>query len=520
MPAKKTNKKVLKKKAVKSKIPDFSIYEAINTPLIVFDAFKKRPLFANSAFEELSGYPIEKIKSMEFVQFFAKDDETRMQDLQDLLFTVSGELSEMDLTFRKRSGRKVSVNMFAKTMRSSKTQKNVVMAIHDISFIKKLQLEKESAVKEMNHVSKLADIGRLAAGVAHELNNPLMIIQGFAENIESLVEDEEIDFSELKWQLNPILKATSRMAKIISQLTRLSREDEEITLVVTNLAEVIEDVIQLIKNQINYNDIELVRDYDKEILVKCDPNQIEQIVLNIINNAVHALMNRHSSRKITVSIKKKSGMARLSISNNGPAIPSEIKDKILTPFFTTKEVGEGTGLGLSVSYGIMKAHGGDLTFKSDSKNGTSFMLHFPALTGQAEVQSTLTGVGIVVDDEELAREIISTKLMRFGFKVYQASNGQEALDIIEARNDIDFMFTDARMPVMDGATLIRNVRKFDRNMLIFAITGFTGIRGIEREFNKHGINGFLAKPLDHEKFNECIKQIEERLGHSKIKKVG
>ncbi len=509
----------IKKQKNKAKKLNFSIYEAINTPLIVFDTSKKKPIYCNSAFEEISGYHLEKIKLMNFLDFFSKDDRVRMRDLQDLLFSVTGELSEMDLMFRKRSGRKFSVNIFAKTMKISKTIKSVVVAIHDISFIKKLQSEKESAIKEMAHVSKLADIGRLAAGVAHELNNPLMIIQGFAENIESMIDNKEIDLDELKWQLNPILKATSRMAKIISQLTRLSRDDEEITFVVTNLAEVIEDVIQLIKNQVAYNDIELIRDYDKDIFVKCDPNQIEQIVLNIINNAVHALMQRHKNRKLKVSIKERSTTARLCISNNGPTIPTEIKDKIMTPFFTTKEVGEGTGLGLSVSYGIMKAHGGDLTFKSDKRNGTSFMLHLPIVEGQEITNNNFNCVGLVVDDEDLARDIIASKLTRFGFKICQASNGQEALNIIQSRGDIDFMFTDAKMPIMDGPTLIKNVRTFDKSMLIFAITGFTGIRSIEREMNKHGVNGFLAKPLDHEKFNECIKQIEERLEQTNIKRV-
>lgn len=500
-----------------SKASDFSVYEAINTPLIVFDSSEGRPLYCNSAFEELSSYSFKQIKTMEFLDFFSKEEKARVHGLRDLLFSVSGEISELDLTLRKRSGRKVSVNIFAKTMNSSKTNTYIVMAIHDISAIKKLQKEKESAVKEITHISKLADIGRLAAGVAHELNNPLMIIQGFAENIELLVEKEEIDLAELKWQLNPILKATERMAKIISQLTRLSRDDDEITLVVTNLTEVIEDVIQLIKNQISYNDIELIKVYNKDLFVKCDPNQIEQIILNIFNNAVHALLKIPKNRKLTVSTDEEDGIVRLSIENNGPAIPHAIKDKILTPFFTTKDVGEGTGLGLSVSYGIMKAHGGDLTFSSDKASGTSFILHFPEVKKSGYEKVSLVGTGLVVDDEELAREIIANKLIRFGFKVFQATNGREALDIINNRRDIDFMFTDAKMPIMDGATLIKNVRSTNKDMLIFAISGYTGLRSIERDLTKHGVNGFLSKPLDHEKFNDCIKQIGNFL--DQIKKV-
>lgn len=492
-----------------------SLLEALSTPTVVVNLKTKKFVYCNSAFEELSGYPLAAVKKLRWSDFFDGTDDNRARALYEVFSENGGEITEYDLSFRKKSGRRLAVNLFAKTMPQPHARHIVLVSIHDLSHLKKLQSEKEKAMREISHISKLADIGRLAAGVAHELNNPLMVIQGFAENIEASLVDQSFSADELKWQLSPILKATDKMAKIISQLTRMSRDDEKMSLVSVHLSEIVEDVLRLANKQLLYNDVELIRDYDSQLVVRCDPNQIEQIILNILNNAVHALTKKQKDRKITVRVKDKDGQSVVSIHNNGPSIPENIKDKIMTPFFTTKEVGEGTGLGLSVSYGIMKAHGGDLTFESKKGAGTEFHLVFPALEDGVALTDSSRAIGLVVEDEQFPREIIVNKLRRYGFKILESENGEEALKILKSRRDIDFVFTDAKMPVMDGATLVKNIRAENKSMLIFAVSGFTGIRSIEAEFKKYGINGFLAKPLDQEKFAACVQQILRETKRSK-----
>lgn len=493
----------------------FRVLSDISTPTLVIENKTQKIFASNSAFEDLSGFTLDVIKEKDVHSFFSDKDHTRVESFLDVLKIHSGELSEINLSLRKWSGRRVDVNLFGKTVHVGNKRTFTILTLHCLEEIKKLQKEKEATIKEMSHVSKLADIGRLAAGVAHELNNPLMIIQGFAENIEILIEGGECDRTELRMQLNPILKATGRMSKIIAQLTRLSRDDKGIAFVQVDLVDVIEDVLNLVKNQLKHNDIELKKNYSGSFLARCDPNQIEQIILNIINNAVHALSKITSHRLLEVTLEESKGLVRLCLKNNGPEIPTKIKDKILTPFFTTKEVGEGTGLGLSVSYGIMKAHDGDLTFSSSQSKGTKFSLVFPRIVRSSETLRKLEGTGIVVDDEEMTRKLIATKLRRFGFKIFEAENGADALEIFNSTKNIDFIFTDANMPVMDGSTLVKNLRRLSHDLLIYVITGFTGIRSIEQEMTSHGVNGFLPKPLDHEKFSDCIKEIDEKVNSAR-----
>jgi PAS domain S-box-containing protein len=500
----------------RSKTISFSMLEALSTPVFVINTLTRKFSYCNSAFEDLSGFTLGEVKKLHWTDLFSEKDSVRARAIYDLLLDNLGQVAELDLSFRKKSGRMLAVNLFANSMPSSFSRHFLIISVHDLTHIKKLEKEKELAYREMSHVAKLADIGRLAAGIAHELNNPLMIIQGFTENIEAAIDDGSIEKKELKWLLNPILKASERMAKMISQLTRMSRHDEHLSLATVTLAEIVENVVRLTRNQLNYNEVELIKDYDRNIVVKCDPNQVEQIILNILNNAVHALQKMTGKKQLTFKIHAFGGMHALSIHNNGPHIPEGIKEKIMTPFFTTKEVGEGTGLGLSVSYGIMKAHGGDLTFSSKRGLGATFNLLFPAIENTTIISSPARAIGLVVDDEDFARDIIVNELKRYGFRLIEAVNGEEALKVLKSRSDIDFVFADAKMPTMDGISLVKNIRAENKSMLVFAVTGFTGIRSIEDDFTRAGVDGFLAKPLDHEKILACVKQILSRVAaHNK-----
>jgi len=493
-------------------LESFSLFfDTVNTPTLLLSQSGEEIILSNEAFNSLSSYSAEQIRKISLEQLFTLEDEDRVLAMIDILALSSGEVNELDLSLKKRSGKTVGVNVFASSV-DLNGQHRIILSIHDVSKLKGLQIEKEKSIREMAHVSKLADIGRLAAGVAHELNNPLMIIQGFAENIDLMCEEEgEIEAEELKWQVSPILKAIDRMARIISQLTRLSRNDKDMKLTHVDLIEVVEDIIGLVSNQFRYNDIEIVKEWKNDHIVKCDPNQVEQIILNIISNAIHALTKLSEKRKITISLRSTGKEEILSIHNNGPAIPQDVQEKILTPFFTTKEIGEGTGLGLSVSYGIMKAHGGDLSFKSKEGQGTTFDLRFPKPSKIKKVVSKTNAIGLVVDDDAMSREVIASKMSRFGYQIIQAESAFTALDVLKANENIAFMFTDIKMPKMDGAKLIQEVRKLNRDILVYAVSGFLSEKLMTHQLSKHGVNGFLTKPLDHDRVSMIVAQIEDEL---------
>jgi PAS domain S-box-containing protein len=484
---------------------------------MLVDAESHRVELSNIAAEALLGYSGYELIGMKLSEFFSSANLDRVNAIMDILSASNGEVNELDLEIRKKSGKSLGINLFASSLEMNR-KKRLVISLHDVTELKGRQEEKERSIREMAHVSKLADIGRLAAGVAHELNNPLMIIQGFAENIDLMCEDDpQVSSDELKWQVSPILKAADRMAKIISQLTRLSRNDKDMKLTHVDLIEVVEDIIGFVSNQFSYNDIEVVKDLQGGHLVKCDPNQIEQIILNIVSNAIHALAAVEDERRITISIRTEGKHEVLEIQNNGPAIPKSVQEKILTPFFTTKEIGEGTGLGLSVSYGIMKAHGGDLSFDSEEGTGTRFYMRFPKPQDIKKVFSKSQALGLVVDDDQGSRQVIASKLGRFGYQIIQAESAFAALDILKSNSNIEFIFTDIKMPKMDGSRLIQEIRKNDRKVLVYAVSGFMSEAILDHHLSKHGVNGFLTKPLDHDKVSLIVGQIEDHLVSNKKK---
>jgi len=489
-------------------------YECLKDAILVVDN-SGTIIYGNSSVESLTGYgkKLEKLNILDLFKFAScKKVESAIQIVFQSESSAEQSLSDLQLT--KKNGRKLHVDFSIKHL-ERKGSKFFVISIHDLSEMIMHQDEKESYLKELNHMSKLADIGRLTAGVAHELNNPLMIIQGFAENIQMLYEEGNVDEGEVIQQIDPIVKASDRMAKIIATMMKLSRDDD-VYMVHVDLIEVIEDTLFLLKSQLRHLDITVEKDFESNVgIVNCDPNQIEQIVLNVLNNAIHALeKNDVDSREIQITIAHNKEI-ELKIWNNGPPIPKELKDRIMSPFFTTKGVGEGTGLGLFLSYGIMKAHDGDLTFESSESEGTEFTLRFPVpnIDKNVIISSKAERTFLVVDDEEFIRDLLSHKLTRYGYRVLQAQNGKEALTVIEKNPDIECVITDLRMPIMDGTQFIKLLRQKNHKTLIYAISGYAGRKSLEMKVKRLGINGFITKPIDHILFSKIVNEIEEHLNY-------
>lgn len=489
---------------------DTRLIESLNVPIFVASSSNGKIQFSNSAAEDLTGYSRKELQNKPIIDLFINDEKVKIESVLALIQLQKRgyQTVESDLRLRKQSGRKVPVDMNVNYI-TTKNEKVILLTLHDLTQIKQFQLDREKALKEMGHVSKLADIGRLAAGVAHELNNPLMIIQGFTENIELLLDTNKFEVDEIRAQISPILKSTQRMAKIISQMMRIVRDDD-LKFVAIDMNSLVQDVLQLATTQINYMDIELEIDVNPQHTIRCDPNQVEQIIVNIVNNAIHALEEMNQKRCMRITSEQTRRDVRLHIWNNGPQIPSQIQDQIMTPFFTTKEVGKGTGLGLSVSYGIMKAHGGDMQFHSD-ETGTEFTLKFPIVKEMSPTPTTHAHKILIVDDEAFARQVLTNKLQNFGFEVHQAMHGQDALRKLKAHPEISCLFTDIRMPKMDGIELIKQVKQIKPSMVIYAITGFKDDLSLEREVTGLGVHGYLGKPIDNNSFSELIKQMEQTI---------
>lgn len=253
--------------------------------------------------------------------------------------------------------------------------------------------ELKVAQSQLVQSGKLASIGELAAGVAHELNQPLMVIRGFSQLIHRQMKNQRLEEKELVELLETIDRNTKRMITIINHLRTFSRQSTA-SFQPVDLNRVIEDAFLMIGEQLRLKGIHVTKNFDAtRVFIQGDAHQLEQVFLNLLTNARDALevtstnhRRRQSNHRITITTRSlsESAMVEVLVQDNGSGIPAGNLGAIFDPFFTTKEVGKGTGLGLSISYGIIQKHGGRIEVKETGPGGTTFALTLPAIqTGAA-----------------------------------------------------------------------------------------------------------------------------------------
>ena len=253
-------------------------------------------------------------------------------------------------------------------------EKNTTLFLKDITKQKKLEDDlKEQQIKNIQS-SKLASIGEIAAGIAHEINNPLAIISGYTSQLEKIFKSEkEVSDDIFEKCFTNIKLATEKTTKIVKGLKDFSRDDSEDDMQEVNLKNLVEDTLLLCNKKIINAQIKLSVDQIKDdIRFYCWPVQINQVILNLVHNAIDELLFT-KEKSIHIETKVDDRFIFISVSDSGRGISEDIKHKILQPFFTTKAIGKGTGLGLSISNQIAGKHGGDLSFESLEK-GTKFTL--------------------------------------------------------------------------------------------------------------------------------------------------
>lgn len=249
---------------------------------------------------------------------------------------------------------------------------------YNLTLQKKVQERTDELMKikeQMMQSEKLASIGRLSAGVAHEINNPLGAILSYAHLIREELNSKK-DVDQIVHFTDEIISETNRAKKIIKSLLEFSRQHKS-EYEWVDINQVIEDVITFITIQNRLENIELIKNYGEDIpVVKIDTERIKEALINIIINALDA-MNGKGRLTIKTEVDHKKNIVIISISDTGSGIPQEIMGHIFEPFFTTKPVGKGTGLGLSVTYGIIKQHNGDILVESTVGQGTTFTILLP-----------------------------------------------------------------------------------------------------------------------------------------------
>lgn len=401
--------------------------------------------------------------------------------------------------------------------------------VEDMSEIKKAEEEKAKFEQQLVQTQKMEAIGALAGGIAHDFNNILTPILGYSQMALMRAQDDAM----LTEYLGHIIKAASRSAALVRQILTFSRKADQEKMPL-QLSSVVKEVLKLLKASIPTT-IEIRQDIATQALVLADPTQIHQLMMNLCTNAYHAMET--TGGVLAVSLKeKKITQAQtlggeiapgryvvLGISDTGSGMDDETKKRIFEPYFTTKEQGKGTGLGLAVVHGIVKDLQGQITIDSEPGRGTIFNVLLPAAEELAteelpdkEVKATPAARHwhiLFVDDEEDIRNMTKEYLSSYGYAVEVCSNGRDALFAIEQEpHAYDLLITDMAMPGMSGKDLSRKVLALWPDLPIILCTGYSSL--IDREESaKLGIREYVEKPVGMSELLSLINRILGNSGH-------
>jgi PAS domain S-box-containing protein len=296
---------------------------------------------------------------------------------------------------------------------------------------------------------KMSAVGQLISGVAHELNNPLTAILGYTQ----LLETEKLD-SRVEEFVVKLRKQAQRTQRIVQNLLSFARQQSP-RRVHVDLRSVLEDTIALRDYDLKVNNISVERDFEPVLpSVVADPHQLEQVYLNIINNAADAMLDGQRGGQLRIRVFTDNGHVVTSFHDSGPGIfdPKHVFD----PFYTTKGVGKGTGLGLSICYGIVQEHGGEISAQNHPSGGALLQVRLPVAAGEKPVterdrivarrESRLEGTVLLVDDEEAVLDLEREVLSAAGLKVVTAISGAEAVEFLKKAEDFDIVLLDSKIP--------------------------------------------------------------------------
>lgn len=363
---------------------------------------------------------------------------------------------------------------------------------------------------------KLSAVGEFVAGVAHELNNPLAAVVGFSE----MLKDSEVDTKNRRY-LDMVHKSAQRCQKIVQSLLSFARRHQPERKPVS-VNSMVEAVLEMVNYQLRTSNVKVITQFDAASpVVLADAHQIQQVLLNLLNNARQAIDGNQSEGQINIATEQVGECIRIIIQDNGPGITEENLLRIFDPFFTTKEVGQGTGLGLSLCYGIIKEHGGKITPSSSKGAGATFTIELPTFhieEGTCEKDSILErksmrineGAGkhiLIIDDEEPILQMLKEKLTSSGYNVDTVTDGESALDQMRSKN-YDVAFCDWKMPGLNGRQVYERLRATSPELCqrVIFVSGDV-VNGQMRDFLEQEKRPCLAKPFTFDNVHAAIKTV-------------
>ncbi|MCJ8275978.1 MAG: ATP-binding protein, partial [Bdellovibrionales bacterium] len=478
---------------------------------------------ANKKYEHITGYNLTELRELSYWDITPKKyEDQEAEQLESLRNT--GKYGPYRKEYINKNGQIVPVELNGFIIKDFSGEEGIWSIIEDIS--EQIDQEKEIQKQKQiaSHHAKLASIGELAAGVGHEINNPLAIIKGYLGSIEKKMQRGNITSEDLNKYIGKINLAADRIAKIVGGLRTFSRSDStEVTYFspIDALRESYHMVDEIYdRDGIN---ISLNVTSENKPTIHGNRGKFQQIIMNLITNARDATLIK-LERKIDISAQENDNEIIISVKDNGQGIPQDLQERVFDPFFTTKDVNVGTGIGLSLTHNFVKEMGGTLNLFSIEGVGTTFTIHLPlsqclqASPHQPQSMNNKTELlkarVILAEDEEEIRELLGERLENFGLEVVSVENGQKAHDLyINNPENFDLIISDMKMPIMSGPQLLKSIRENSRlkqPKFIFITGGINiDLDDNENELSKL-IDGYFLKPFDEQDIlkvlSKCLKE--------------
>ena len=471
-------------------------FDALSDGVFLHDR-EGRILRANRALARLVGRPFDQIIARPWFELIPAGPEVRrVCSTADPSGSARG-VSEYDLDY---GGHRILHISVAPLMGGDES---CVHVVRDVTEERALQLQLAQA-------EKLAAIGQMLSGVAHELNNPLTTIIGFSE----LLQEADVPES-VRADLQRIARQAKRSSRIVQSLLTFARQSR-IQMAEVDVNDLLTQTLEFIQPQLESHEVQAVLDLDPCLpRTLADAGQLQQVFLNLFTNALQAMAEAHGSGTLRLTSRATPTVIQVAVADDGPGIPPDLLPQIFDPFFTTKGVGEGTGLGLSICYGIVREHGGRIWAESEPGQGATFYVELPIRHASAptESQAAAPAAGgrciLVLEDEEPIVALLKRVLEPLGHTVLTASDGEQGLQILARGRSPDLIVADLKMPRLDGPGFYRRIQRDYPHLVrrFLFITGDTvrpeserflkacGLPFLRKPFGIHEIEGAVAKAL-------------------------
>lgn len=496
------------------------LFEFSPDAIVIVDG-KTEITAVNRRAQELLGYERNDLVGQQVETIVPEDVRQELRQGITHYFTIPGPLlmgtGKGSLQARTKQGRVFPVDISLSPLRSGE-EVLVVATLRDTTDQRRAEAQQRALELQLRQAQKMDALGTLAGGIAHDFNNLLTVIIGNTELAARTKEPAE--------NLAAIREAGLRSKELVAQILTFSRRTE-VERVPTRLQTVVEEALKMLRSTIPVM-VRIEQRIDPVCApVLADPSQINQILMNLCTNAWHALPERDGvidvrlepvqveAPLVAVNPDLKPGWCvRLSVSDNGHGMDAETLERIYEPFFTTKPVGQGTGLGLAVVHGIVREHDGAILVRSELGRGTTFDLYFPALASLEPVDPPSVapiddGVGeriLYVDDDKLVGEALTELLNIMGFRAIHKLMPRDALALFRERpEDFDLMITDRAMPGMEGGELAARVLQIRPDLPVLLLTGYAD-PSMEKELRQIGVLEVLAKPISAQKLGEAVRR--------------